>query len=544
MLTRRELMKLGILASGGSLVSAQCKAFGFLGGGLPSSPPLRRFPDDWLLTIPSRLNDALTKPGEAKPLPKEHGSDAPVEERSSPRETLGLDELEFLHEFHPDLPESPIWGYNGQFPGPTIHAQTGHPIRLRVRNELPTPTDFGVPKTVVHLHGGHQASAHDGYPTDWFAQGDSKDYIYPNLPAGNDPRETPSTLWYHDHVIDFTAENVYRGLLGLYLVFDETDSGDETDSRGLRLPSGPWDIPLVLTDKQFSPETGRLVYDPFDHDGFLGDRVAVNGRIQPTAPIPRRKVRFRLLNASNARFYELFLRRAGTGRPLDEPFVQIASDGGLLPHPLPRTSLLLTNGERIEVVIDFSRFREGEEVFLENRLLQSDGRGPNRPTPKGEPGDELLKFKIGAAPRGGDPSRVPPTLTSLPDLPQALDDLPREDLVFDRKSGAWVINKRFFDPDRPLITTPLGSGAIWRLRNDSSRWWHPIHLHLEFFRILSRNGKLPPRHERGKKDTVLLGPRDEVEIFVQFRDFPGKYVLHCHNLEHEDMFMMARYDVV
>ncbi len=454
-----------------------------------------------------------------------------------------ISQEERQHQFHPDLPPSTIWGYNGTFPGPTFHARVGEGSVVRFHNNLPQAKGFGVPRTVVHLHGGHQSSENDGFPTDYFLRGESKDMVYPNVPAGGDHRETPSTLWYHDHLIDFTAENVYRGLAGLYLVFDDKDCGDETNPRGLRLPSGPFDIPLVFTDKRFSPDDGSLTYDSFDHDGFLGDKVAVNGRIHPTLSVYRRKYRFRFLNASNARFYEFFLRLEKENRSLPTPFVQIASDGGLLPTPLSRSSFLLTNGERVEVILDFSRFSEGDEVILENRIRQWDGRGPNERIATGEPGTDLLKFRVMGNPPDGDPSQIKDRLRELAPLPTDLSSLPREDLIFDRKSGAWVINKKFFDPDTALITAPLGKGVIWRLYNNTSRWWHPIHIHLEFFRILTRNGKRPPDHEICRKDTLILAPRDEVEIFVQFRDYPGKYVLHCHNLEHEDMFMMARYDV-
>jgi len=290
-----------------------------------------------------------------------------------------------LHSFHPQLPPNSIWGYEGMTPGPTFIAN-GAPFLVRFVNELPAndPVGIGEPITSVHRHGGFQAPEDDGYPLDTFcgpspATGNlpqSRDYFYPNEPPPNpfglpNPEQNEeSTLWYHDHAIDITGPNVYRGLAGFFLNFDELDSvlGEEDPNpRALRLPGRmngqvrEFDIPIVIQDRLFD-QNGFLVFDTFDHNGFLGDKFVLNGKIQPFLTVKRRKYRFRFLNGSNARFYQLFLRN---GVPFD--FI-IAADDHLLPRPLPSVrSFRIAPAERVEVVIDFSRYASNTEIILENR---------------------------------------------------------------------------------------------------------------------------------------------------------------------------------
>jgi FtsP/CotA-like multicopper oxidase with cupredoxin domain len=226
-----------------------------------------------------------------------------------------------------------------------------------------------------------------------------------NMPAPNandgDITETLSTLWYHDHSMDHTAENVYKGLVGFHLLFDEVDSGNENDPApgALRLPSGQFDIPLLFQDKRFDPN-GQLFLDPLgtNIDGFLGDKFTVNGLIQPKLTVLRRKYRFRLLNAGPSRFYQFFL----TKNNVDQTFKQIGNDESLLERPLDVQSVLLAVAERADVVIDFSRFNQGDQVLLVNRLvMRDDGRGPRFDDhgrmvilPAGQ-GDQILRFDVG-----------------------------------------------------------------------------------------------------------------------------------------------------
>lgn len=469
-------------------------------------------------------------------------------------------EEEHLVQIHPQLPPTLTWGYrdihaprsnvpSANFAvGPTFRAQMatgpGQGVIVRQHNQLPANHQgFGVPFTTVHLHGGHVESRSDGFPTLDFGPGESYDYGYPmrvpGFSTGTPTNDIPSTIWYHDHLIDFTRQNVYRGLTGFYLVFDALDTGDELT--GLHLPSGPFDVPLLVQDKSFAAD-GSLVYDVFNHKGFLGDKLLVNGAIQPRFHVQRRKYRFRFLDGSNARFYQIFLANAG-GKTFT--FDQIATDGGLLSAPIRGIeSFRLAPALRVEIVVDFTKFNPGDEVYFENRLEQTDGRRPGELLPRGP---QLLKLIVGDT--VPDPSQVPDVLRPFaPIPPSVLAVATRRTFEFNRQEGAWAINGLLAgDLSVPIAQPQLGRPEIWHLVNGGGGWAHPIHVHLDQMRVLTRNGKLPPLDERdgvARRDTVILGPDDEVEVFLEFKDFKGPYVFHCHNLEHEDMAMMARFDTI
>jgi FtsP/CotA-like multicopper oxidase with cupredoxin domain len=456
----------------------------------------------------------------------------------------------------PNLPPTVFWGYRDatvdSWPfavGPTFHGRMttslGNGFVVRQYNQLPSDhRGFGVPYTTVHFHGGHNPSRSDGFPTLDFGPGTSFDYCYPLIVPGTivpplAPGDVPSTMWYHDHLLDFTGQNVYIGLVGFFLVFDDLDTGDETT--GLGLPSGPFDIPIVIQDKSFAPD-GSLVFDVFNRDGFLGDKFLMNGVIQPFLRVKRRKYRFRFLDGSNARFYQVFLATAD-GRTY--PFDQIATEGGLLAAPIRGVeSFYVAPATRVEVVIDVSAFEEGEEVFLENRLQQDDGRRPGGLVPRGP---QLLKFIVEE--RVPDPSQVLDVLRPFAAVtPQEIAAARRRRFVFNRTEGDFAINNILAgNLAAPVAVPTLGAPEIWHLENKSGGWAHPIHVHLDFMRVLTRNGELPPLDERdgmARRDTVVLGPNDEVEVFLRFHDFTGPFVFHCHNLEHEDMAMMGRFDTV
>lgn len=589
MLTRRELIKRGLLGTGLSMFpefaplrSRASTVF----DDPPSSP--RTTPFVTPLPFPPAPNRVPSFYDDTHPVPAEYApfcGDATLFYNlvAEPR----------MVSFHPELKPTPVWGYRDasvpahQWPyafGPTFAGRPdfnkiGGGIIVRQSNNLPmNHRGFGVPYTTVHLHGGHHPAESDGFPTDLHnpdgsttkfvtAPGDHFDHCYPLLDTGYldnhlgrsteppDRSERPSTLWYHDHLLDFTAQNVYRGLVGLALMFDELDSGNETDTSpdALRLPGYPhYDIPLVLQDKRFNAD-GTLWFDTFDHDGFLGDKFLVNGAIQPFLDVKKRKYRFRLLNGSNARIYRLFFtNRDGAAFPV----TQIATEGGLLSRPITNVrSVLLSPAERVEVIVDFGDADLAREpaIFLENRLEQTDGRKPDGTVSRGQ---RLMKFNLTGDIVADDPSRYGReesdgsiTLRHFePIRREVLASATRRTFEFERSSGAWVINGRLAgELTRPRATVPCGVPEIWKLVNDSGGWWHPIHIHSEFMRVLTRRGGEPPLHERdgiAKKDTILLQGNDEVEVFVKFRDYPGPFVFHCHNLEHEDMAMMARFDVV
>lgn len=449
------------------------------------------------------------------------------------------------HRFHAHLPEEQVWGYDGIVPGPIFVNRVGVPVAVRFRNELPQDyVGFGSPEIITHLHGAHVCASSDGFAGNYYSvrkagptikyPGAFYDHHYANFPANGDLREISNTLWYHDHREEFTAANVYKGLAGFYLLFDALDSGDETT--GLRLPAGVgrYDIPLLLQDKKFDAG-GNLVFDQFDPEGFLGNQFLVNGKVQPYFKVAGRKYRFRLLNGSLARYFEMYL---ADERDRNQDFTFIASDGNLLERPLTLKKIMLAMAERADVIIDFSKYAPGTVLYLVNRIVQEDPRKPK--DDRLYPGIRMLRFEVGE--RSADPSVIPALLR--PPAPRTVTaGIRRRVFKFERKNGQWVINDRFFDPERVDAAVKLGVPEIWTFET-SGGWAHPVHVHLEDFRILTINGKPPPPEWACRKDVVALLPGAKAEILVLFRDFTGKFLMHCHQTAHEDHAMMIRFDVV
>ena len=342
----------------------------------------------------------------------------------------------------------------------------------------------------------------------------------------------------------FTSQNVYKGLAGFYLLFNEFDTGDETT--GFHLPSFPqFDVPMAFADKVFDQQ-GRLFFDLFNLDGILGDRFLVNGKIQPFFQVAPRRYRLRWLNTGPSRFYEFFLT------DLDNlsariPFWHIANDGNLLPQPVQVESARIGVAERHDVIIDFSQFA-GRSVYLENRLKQLNGQGPVRPPgdilPAGT-GNLVLRFDV-VLPAVSDGSADPATIQtySLPDTTP--DPVVTRSFKFDRLNGQWSINGQFMTCEAPRFRVTQNTVEHWILANRSGNWQHPIHIHLEEHQILSRNRVVPPLEvERtGRKDVTRLQQDEVVKLFFRFRDFLGRYPLHCHNTVHEDHAMMLLWEVV
>lgn len=276
-------------------------------------------------------------------------------------------------------------------------------------------------------------------------------------------------------------------------------------------------------------------------EGTLGDKVTVNGKIEPVLRVARRKYRFRLLNAGPTRFYELYLVAPGDRV---QRFTYIGNDGNLLPAPLTMRRIRLGMAERADIVVDFSRYPRGTELHLVNRLVQDDTRGPGDVE---SPGTPLLKFIVGRRVR--DDSRVPAVLRPLPPLdPEEIDRAPVRRWEFARSRGLWTVNDRLMEIGSPRAQIDVGGAEVWELVNPSGGWEHPVHIHFEEGRILSKTVdgiEVPvPVHERGRKDTFVLGKNTTLRVFLRFRDFTGKYVMHCHNLTHEDHAMMVRFDIV
>ena len=592
--SRRDLMKLGLLTAGGMLVaktglSARASGQSTVNGGVnqlcvpnqPASPPTRGFVQP--LNV---MRQAIPVPS-LTPVPTIAPNPGAGESRTDPHQIIGgipfpppvlynFTQKAFSHRFSPGLPPQTIWGFDDghgvMSPGPTYAAQYGIGQLTRNHNALPPLSQnggFGMPSVTTHLHNGHTASESDGNPLDFFEIGHFYDQHYPNVLAGfastNEPNgdinESLSTLWYHDHRVDFTSQNTYKGLVGFYLLFNQFDTGNE--ETGFRLPSYPqFDIPLAFADKFFD-DSGELAFDLFNLDGILGDKFLVNGTIQPFFQVQPRRYRFRLLDTGPSRFYSYFLTDP-SNLSANNPFWVIANDGNLLPAPVQVSTVRIGPAERVDIIIDFSQFA-GKSIFLENRLLQINGQGPVPPLgftpgqvecsdtngnvlsdirPAGQ-GDLLLRFDVSSKPVKDN--SLPPSKQTLYSLPST-NATPRitRTFKFDRLNGQWSVNGQFVDTDRSAFRFTVQQNSVenWLLTNLTGDWTHPIHIHLEEHQILSRN-RMPNTlaAENSRKDVTQLHPNERVLLFFRFRDWLGRYPIHCHNVVHEDHAMMALWHV-
>jgi len=451
--------------------------------------------------------------------------------------------FETTHQFHPDLPPSTVWGFNGNPMGETYVARYGEPYLIRFFNELPVEGDggvepFGKPEVTIHLHNAHTASESDGNPINFFPPGTTYDNHHTMFFAGDDPRESLGTLWYHDHRFDFTAQNTYKGLTGFTVYYDEFDSGDENDPNpdAAHYPSGDYDVPIQLADKAFGPAPNHELYlDIFNTDGFIGDQYTANMVIQPYFEVEPRKYRFRFLNVGPSRFYQLALSTK-------KPFHLIAADGNLLKKPLKMKDVRLTVAERMDMVVDFSKYDVGEMVYLLNLEDQVSGKGGTGIKLDHEDATKLIEFRIIES-TGPDNSKIPKKTRDMPKIKKS-EIVDEKTFVFDNQNGIWTINGEAFDENAVMATVTEGTAERWHLINTAIDWEHPVHIHMEEHHIVKRNGKKTFKHERGRKDVTVLGPGDSIEMVMRFRDFTGKYPIHCHNTVHEDHAMMARWDIL
>lgn len=589
-LTRRDLLKMGLLAAGSGLLlpipGLSLRAARAGGGSCPQpgkdivSPPTR----PWFEEMP-RLEEKATVtgndpanisrgnggglPGPA-PVGSLSGGDSKILLQHNfpelfrpfpagatplgfvhqawtqypPQQWYELRVRQFNHVWHSDLPAGtsgqPIWGFDGQFPGPMLRTRYGIPHFVRVHNDLPQRNlGFGINQITTHLHNAHTPSESDGNPLFTNYPGHYYDYHYPNNYAGGDPREALGTMWYHDHQLDFTAQNVYAGLAGMNCIYDDLDAGDPQEAEGLRLPCGEnyeFDVGLVFHDRQFDPQ--GVDYFPLTcFDGAIGDKMTVNGKIQPFFPVKRRKYRFRMVNIGPSRLYRWFLHDEKKDAFL--PFTVIANDGNLLPAPVQAPSLRQDVAERYDVILDFSAFQPGQELILYNRAEQVSGRGAtgNLLTP----GFAVLKFIV-TGEAVVDRSVIPYRMRDLPDIRQAVAQKRRWE--FGRSGGEWVVNGLPYNRNVSNATIGAGTAEQWTLVNGGGSWTHPIHAHFEEVRLLSYNRAAPAAIAAGRKDMVSLEPNAEAEIYLRFRDFKGDYVMHCHNVVHEDHAMMINFKVV
>jgi FtsP/CotA-like multicopper oxidase with cupredoxin domain len=577
-MNRRDVLKLGLGAGGAGVLGANVVAAQNRERGadlLKSLRPPDGFPDQ--LSRPSPKAEPFVaelfvppiKTPVAKLDPPPNPSAHQRYQEFLPQKFYEIREVELQWQYHPQPPYdtgSFSWGFDGSTPGPTYHARYGEPILVRRYNALPpvgqSKVTFALPSTTSHLHNGHTASESDGNPQDWIDSGEFWDHQYCNFPSGFDSREKLTTLWYHDHRLDFTASNVYAGLAGFYLLFDEQDSGNENDPNpaAWRLPSGKYDVPLLLHDVLFeqAPDgTAQVAFDPLVTDGWLGDMVTVNRRIRPHVKVERRKYRLRILNGGPSRFYQLFLSSG-------KPFTIVTGDGNFQPEPVRAESIYLSVAQRVDIVIDFTDYKVGDSVTLINRLEQTNGKGPTGRLL--DPGDGILRFDVVPS-TGPDNSRVPQFFRPLPTID--LDEVKfHRTWEFDYDGGLWTVNGRVFDPNRIDAGIEQGSAEIWTFRNAGKDWAHPIHSHFTEFLILEINGTPYPYNAvqnvnetfkpafgvneppikvfmgGPRRDVATLLPGDEVKVFMRWKDFLGKYVMHCHNMVHQDHAMMIRWDIV
>jgi spore coat protein A, manganese oxidase len=354
----------------------------------------------------------------------------------------------------------------------------------------------------VHNHGNHSAPENDGRPDEYLiGTGASRTYTYQHVEDGGNERGTMQ--FYHDHRMDLTARNVWMGLAGLYIIDDPADPGT--------LPSGQFEVPLAIADRQFDAQN-QIPY-VFNAAGVTGDKILVNGVYRPYLEVGDRKYRLRILNASNARIYNLVLSPTGS-------FTQIGTESGLLPAPVIRTQMRAGPAERLDVVVDFAG-KLGQTLYLTDSSS----------------GTDILQFRV--TQNLTDNSSVPAALRPLPDLgnPTVI-----RTFNFDRTAGHWTINGLRFDTNRVDAQPVLGTTEKWIFHNPTAAA-HTVHLHDVDQQCMSRNAG-PCYPYEAMKETWLLDPGETVEVKLKFTDFTGRYVFHCHMVEHEDDGMMAQFEVV
>jgi spore coat protein A, manganese oxidase len=468
----------------------------------------------------------------------------------------------FNRALHSELSPARLWGYEAQYPGPTIEAERGRPVEIHWQNHLPQQHLFQVdPKihgamppapvvrTVPHLHGARTQSESDGLPEKWFTPGNSVRYSYANDQPG------------------ITRLNVYAGLSGFYLL---REKAEET----MNLPAGDYEIPILIQDRTIDQQ-GQLLYAPSFDDGkplepgvwgseFFGQLPVVNGAIYPHLDVEPRPYRFRVLNGANSRFFNLFfnLAKSPTDIPALVDFHQIGTDGGFLPRSTQLNKVLLGPAERADLVVDFSGL-EGKTLTLSNDA-PAPYPGWEFSTAHHAQLYELMQIRV-IVPlidkKKNVDMAIPNSYIALNESEAVAtrDFVLSEQMDMQGRSIGMLINDKGYDA--PVTeSVKLGTIEKWRFINATDDA-HPMHLHLVQFQILHRQGfdigafrtgklqllgvpRPPVANEAGRKDTAIVNPRDVLTILVRFDGYAGRYVFHCHMLEHEDNDMMRPYEVI
>jgi spore coat protein A len=469
------------------------------------------------------------------PLPAPLGKPSPSKLKITMRE---------IHaKVHRDIPPTRMWSYGPNPLGPIIEARSGHPIEIEWINNLPTqhflPIDHSlhgcgrdIPdvRAAVHVHGAKVPSKDDGYPDDWFVSGKSRLCHYPL-------EQESATLWYHDHAMGLNRLNIYAGLTGLFLIRDQVEDS-------LHLPTGKYEVPLVLCDRYFTTD-GQLFYgtsgDP-DHPWipeFTADGILINGKLRPYFEVEPRLYRFRIVNVSNSRFFALSFDNK-------HPFTQIGSDQGLLPAPVELTYLNVAPAERADVLLDLSQLA-GQTIHLRTGAY------------------DILQLRIAKQAASLHNNSIPKTIRPIPRIPEIEAMVTRTitlNELQDRIGNPMIMllnRKRWHEPTTEF--PKLNSTEIWEFVNETEDT-HPMHLHMVRFQILDRRTfdvfdyqankhlrfrsqlQLPAPNELGWKDTVQCPAGMITRVIVRFEGYPGKYLYHCHILEHEANDMMRPFEVI
>jgi spore coat protein A len=449
---------------------------------------------------------------------------------------------------HRDLPPTRMWSYGPTPLAPIVEARSGHPLKIEWINNLPTkhflPIDYSLHgcghdlpdvRTVTHVHGARVPSKDDGYPTDWFVPGKSRTCLYPL-------QQDAASLWYHDHAMGLNRLNTYAGLFGMFLI---RDKGEDS----LHLPSGKYEIPLTLYDRNFTAD-GQLFYarsDDPEHPWipeFTGDGIVINGKIRPYLEVEPRLYRFRALNVSNSRFFILSLSN-------QQPITQIGSDQGLLSRPAEIKRLVLAPAERADILIDFSE-SAGQTLHLRTSAF------------------DIMELRV--APHSSSPAqktsslpRIPRNLRTIVRIPESAATVTRTITLNeyqDRIGNPMIMlinRKHWHDPTTEL--PKLNSTEIWEFVNETEDT-HPMHLHLVRFQLLDRRtfdpfqyanhktlrflapAQPPEENEMGWKDTIQCPAGVVTRVIMRFEGYTGKYLYHCHVLEHEANDMMRPFEVI
>lgn len=564
-----------------------------------------------------------------------------------------------FHENLPDQKPESLWTFDGTFPPKLLVAKYGDAHILRHYNFLPIDPSknrgFGLHTISTHEHNGPSGDESDGFAQSFFFPGEYYDYMYPMTLAGHtttnleenhpqaaspsdwerdtdgnikldnsgtkiykpnihiagDWQETMSTHWFHDHMLDYTAHNVYKGNAAMMNYYSAIDRGNEEieDGINLRLPSGTalswgnrdYDVNLSIMDKAWDGE-GQLWFNPFNTNGFLGDKMFVNWILEPWFEVRARRYRFRILNTSVSRFmkFALIHKKNDTsgelqGKPDTNvsynrvPYWLIANDGNLMHHAVKLdgkngTSIgtlpVIAIAERFDIIIDFSQFEEGDKLYLVNVLEHQHGKRPNREVPLHEICSEDYLKKV--ADGMGDPCvtkfmefrikkytgtdlSIDPSIyevgkrSLIPIKPlekYEIQNAVQRNFDFVNKSGTldeWAIatddGKDYkMDPRRLSAAPGLNKTEIWTLNNGAPTWAHNVHIHFTEGKVLLRDNQLPPIWEQfARKDVYRIGGKidssESIVIALQFKDTPGKYMMHCHNTQHEDHAMLLRWDI-